>query len=255
MSKSESKIGSAIKEVEHLLDLWLPLRLKYDNVPGVSIAITYEDQILFKKGFGYANLEKKLKAKDDTLYHIASISKTFTSVAILQLVEQNKIRLNDPVGKHVKWFRGRNKNGNLENITIKQLLSNSSGLWRDGDTPHWVTGKFPKDLKPKGNVNLIFKPGSEFKYSNYGFSVLGEVIKSVTGLKYEEYIKKNILNRLGMKSTYPDYKQGLKNIAEGYGRIIPKHKREKFGHYSANAYAPATGFVSNTIDLAKYIIA
>ena len=91
MSKSENKIKLAIKEVEHLLDLWLPLRLEYDNVPGVSIAITYKDKILFKKGFGYSDLEKKLRANENTLYHIASISKTFTSVAILQLVEQTKI--------------------------------------------------------------------------------------------------------------------------------------------------------------------
>ncbi|MEX2013968.1 MAG: serine hydrolase domain-containing protein [Parcubacteria group bacterium] len=253
ISKSENKIRLAVKEVGHLLDVWLPLRLEYDKVPGVSIAITYKDKILYKKGFGYSNLEKKVHANEKTLYHIASISKTFTSVAILQLVEQKKIRLNDRVVKYVKWFKGKNKNGSLENITIKQLLSNTSGIWRDGDTPHWVTGRFPKELRSKEIADLIFKSGSEFKYSNYGFSILGEVIESVTSLKYEEYVEKNILNRLGMNSTSPDYKKGLKNIAEGYGRVIPDYKREKFNHYTANAYAPATGFVSNAVDLAKYI--
>ncbi len=246
------KIVAAINDTSHVLDVWLPTRVKLSDIPGLSIAISYKGKILYRNGFGYADKEKKTKTTENTLYHIASISKTFTAVAILQLVEQGKLKLDDKVSKHVERFKGKNKNGDLKNITIKQLLSNSSGIWRDGDTPHWVTGKFPRTLN-LSTETLIFKPSSEFKYSNFGFSVLGEVIKSVTGLTYEDYVRKNIISVLNLKSTYPDYKNNIKNLATGYGKEVNGRKREKYGHYKTYAYISATGFISNALDLAKYV--
>ena len=246
------RIISAIDDTSHILEAWLPTRVELSDTPGISVAISYKGKILYKNGFGYSDREKGNRANTDTIYHIASISKTFTSVAILQLMEEGKLKLDDPVSIYVKWFKGRNKNGDIKNITIKQLLSNTSGIWRDGDTPHWVTGKFPKKLNISVRNALIFKPSSEFKYSNYGFAILGEVIKMVSGISYEEYVQKNILDVLKLKSTYPDYKNGLRLVASGYGRKIPGKEQEKFAHYKANAYMSATGFLSNALDLAKY---
>ena len=246
------KINNILKDVIHILGVWLPARIKYSDTPGLSIVISHKGKILYKDGFGYADVEKKIKTKEDSIYHIASISKTFTTVAILQLVEKNKLKLNDEVSKYLKWFKGKNKTGRLEDITIKQLLSNTSGIWRDGDTSHWVTGKFPKSLKSLPTDTLIFKPSSEFKYSNFGFSILGEVIKSASGLIYEKYVQENILDVLNLKHTYPDYKNGIKGVATGYGKAITGQKREKFGHHKTNSYMSATGFLSDAIDLAKY---
>ena len=244
-------IATAINDASHILNLWLPTRVKLSDIPGLSIAIIYKGKVLYKNGFGYADVEKKIKAKEDTIYHIASISKTFTAVAILQLVEKGKIKLDDKVSKYIKWFKGKNKSGDLKDITIRHLLSNTSGIWRDGNTPHWVTGKFPKSLTLSKD-SLIFKPSSEFKYSNYGFSILGAVIKVASGFSYEEYVRKNIVDVLNLKSTYPDYKSQIKGIATGYGKEVKGYKREKFSHYKTNAYMPATGFLSNAIDLVKY---
>ena len=246
-------INSAIKEIEHLLDEWLPLRLQYDKVLGVSIAIVYRGEILYKKGFGYSDLEQKVKADENTLYRIGSISKTFTSVAIFQLVEQEKVKLTDSVSKYLPWFKGENKNGNLKDITITELLSHTSGIWGNGNTPHWFTGEFPTTLQPLPSESLVLKPSSEFKYSNYGFAVLGELIATVSGISYEKYIQTNILDRLGMVSTSVDYKEDTTDIASSLGREVPGQERERYGHYPANAYAPATGFISNVVDLAKYI--
>lgn len=244
-------LTSAIKDLSHILDSWLPIRVQQSGFPGLSIAIAHKGVIVYARGFGFADKEKKSKATEKTLYHIASISKTFTSVAILQLAEKGLIGLNDKVSKHVKDFRFENKVGKLEDITIKQLLSNSSGVWRDGDTPHWTTGEFPKTLKWSEGT-LIYKPSKEFKYSNFGFSILGEVIRSVTGMAYEEYVQKNILDVLNLTSTHPDYNSKLKDLASGYGKQFADSKREKFRHFKTHAYAPATGFISNAIDLAKY---
>ena len=247
-----NRIANAIVDVSHILDVWLPTRVGLSDISGLSVAIAYKGKILYKKGFGYADVEKKIKAKENTIYHIASISKTFTAVAILQLEEKGLLKLDDKASKYVTWFKGENKNGDLKNITIRQLLSNTSGVWRDGDTPHWTTGKFPKSLKSASKDILVFKPSSEFKYSNYGFSILGEVITAVTGLSYEEYARKNIINSLKLNSTHPDYKDSIQNLASGYGKEERGSTREKFGHYKANAYMPASGFLSSAIDLAKY---
>lgn len=249
----EIDIKSATKEVEHLLDEWLPLRLQYDKVLGVSIAVIYRGEILYKKGFGYADLEKKVEADENILYNIGSVSKTFTAIAIFQLIEQGKIELTDSVSKYLPWFKGENEKGKLEDITIKELLSHTSGIWRDGNTPHWFSGEFPGTLQPILSEALVFEPSSEFKYSNYGFAVLGELITTVSGIPYQEYIQANILDKVGMASTYTDYKDTIKGIASGLGREIPGQSREQYEHYPANAYASATGFVSNAIDLAKYI--
>lgn len=251
--KQTDKLKSAIQEVGHLLDIWLPFKVKYDNVPSISVAITYKGKVVYNKSFGYADTEKKAKANEHTQYHIASISKTFTSAAILQLLEQKKLKLDDPVSKYIPWLNESVQKTALAGVTIRQVLSHTSGIWRDGNTPHWLDGKFPTDLGAINEKVLFLKPGDEFKYSNYGYALLGEIIEKVSGVSYEKYIQKNILDKLGMTETVVDYSLGMKNVASGYGREIFGNPREKFEHASARAYAPATGFVSSTTDLVKFI--
>lgn len=252
----EKTITDIIKHTGHLIDLWLPLKIRYDKTPGLSVGIVHKGKLIYSSGFGYTDLNKKKKADRDTLYHIASISKTFTAVAIMQLVDDGKLRLDDKVADYIDWFKGKNKNKDSRNITIRQLLSHTAGLFRDGDTPHWETGKFPRDLqKSFSPSSLTLENATGFKYTNYGFSILGLVIEKASGLTYEKYIRKHILKPLNMNSTSPDYLPSLKNVATGYGRDIPDEKRKVFEHYKANAYAPATGFLSNVIDLAKYLSA
>lgn len=246
-------IENISKNIGHVIGLWLPLRIKYAKVPGLSIGIAHQGKLLYQDHFGYADVEKKKKVDENTLYHIASISKTFTSVAIMQLVEKEQLRLDDKVSKYLDWFKGKKGNNDSQNITIRQILSHNAGLFRDGDTPHWETGKFPTDLKRSFSPTSLVKENSTgFKYTNYGYSLLGLIIKEVTGLSYEEYVQKNILDPLRIKSTHPDYSKGIKNIATGYGREIPDQERKTFNHYKTNAYAPATGFISNVANLAKF---
>ena len=250
----KSNIPEAVKQVSHTAKIWLPLKIKYDRMPGISVGVVYKGKLLYQKGFGFADIEKKQRTDEKTLYHIASISKTFTAVSIMQLVERGKLRLDDKVASHIDWFKAKNKNADASNITIRQLLSHTSGIFRDGDTPHWETGKFPKDLKSSfSKKSLRSENLIGFKYANYGFALLGEIIKKASGLPYGEYVKKNILHPLGMKGTVPDYEDGLAHVATGYGRNIPDEKRQKFPHYKTNAYAAATGFLSNVVDLGKFL--
>lgn len=247
------KIINTIKNTEKIIESWLPLKIKYDNIPGLSVGITHNGKLIYENHFGYSDLKKKIKPNKNTLYHIASISKTFTTASIMQLVKKNIISLDDKVSKYINWFSVKNKNKDSKNITIRQILSHSSGLVRDGSELDWNNGKFSSNLEDTFDKNsIIFENCTHFKYSNFGFSLLGEVIEKVTNLTYKEYIEKNILKPLGMNKTLVDYSSDVENLAIGYERKIPEQIRKSFNHYQTGVYAPAAGLISNLNDLAKY---
>ncbi len=249
-----NQISTAIQQIGHIVDAWIPMKIKYDKTPGISIAISHGGKIIYARGFGFADVAHKQKASAETLYHIASHSKMFTAVAIMKLVEEGKLRLDDHVSDYIDWFKAKAKHSDSSHITLRQLLSHTAGVFRDGDTPHWENGKFPKDLKKSfSSKSLVIENLTTFKYTNYGYSLLGLVIEKASGMSYEEYVTKKILKPLGMKNTYVDYKKEIKHIATGYGSETPDQKRIVFSHYATNAYAPATGFVSNATDLIKFI--
>ena len=255
----EKDFTKAIAYTAKILDLWLPLKIQYDRIPGLSVGIVYRGKLVYQKGFGYADVSSKIPATPKTCYRIASISKTFTAVAIMQLVEQGKIRLDDRVDKHLPWFKIKSKRLDSSSITIRQLLSHTAGVFRDGDTPHWEDGKFPdiKGLqKSISEKTLVFKNLTHFKYSNFGFAILGQVIKEVTGSSYDNYVAKHIIQKLGMENTHPDFTQKIsQKLAKGYSRPIPGKDRRAFKHNVTKAYSSAAGFISNIPDLAKYLSA
>ena len=246
---SQKKIDCIVK----IVDTWLDYQQFMKKIPGLSIGIIYRDKIILSKGYGYSNIEQKQIATDKTLYRIASISKLFTAISIMQLVEKEKIHLDDEVSKYVSWLKGQNK------ITIRQLLTHSSGINRDGNTPHWINDDFPEIEKIKKHVSegaITYSPIEKFKYSNLGYTLLGKVIEEVSGTSYKDYVEKNIINKIGLKDTYADIeKKAEEKLATGYGRDMPGFEREKFKNPSTKSMASATGFVSNVNDLCKFMSA
>ncbi len=249
----------AIRHTSKVLDAWLPWKIQYDQIPGLAVGIVYNGKLVYQKGFGYSDIKLKIAMKPKDCFRIASISKSFTAFAIMQLVEKKKINLDDQVETYLPWFKARTKYFNSSTITIRQLLSHTSGIFRDGNTPHWENDKFPDLTRLKkaiSNKSLIFKSLTRFKYSNFGFALLGEVIKEASGLSYNEYVTKHIIKKLKLQRTAPDYK--LKNnigLVKGYSRPIPNKKREVFPCIETKAYSSAAGFISNVPDLAKYLSA
>lgn len=252
----DQNLKKAATATGSLIDLWLPLRIKYSKTPGLSAGIVYKGRLLYKHGFGFADVTKKQKADSATLYRIASISKTFTAVSIMQLVQSGKLRLDDKITDHLSWFKAENDKSDAAYITIRQLLSHTAGLLRDGDTPHWITGKFPKDIKKTFTPDaFVIENLAGFKYTNYGYSILGLIVEKASGMPYAEYVRRHILKPLGMSQSYSDYEDGVTGLATGYGREVPGEKAKTFPHYKTNAYTPATGFISSVDDLAKYAAA
>ncbi len=253
----EKDYTKAIKYATKIIDAWLPWKIQYDRIPGLAVGIIHNGKLVYRKGFGYADVELKIPITPKTCFRIASISKTFTAVAIMQLVEQGKINLDDRVEKYLPWFKAQTKDSDSSNITIRQVLSHTGGVFRDGNTPHWENDKFP-DLaglrKSISNKTVVFENLTKFKYSNFGFALLGEIIKKASCLDYDEYITKHIIKKIGMERTAPDYNKGNNDwLAKGYSRPIPNKEREAFPHSETKAYAPAAGFLSNVSDLSKYL--
>ncbi len=255
----EKDYTKAIKYTSKILDAWLPWKIQYDRIPGLAIGIIRNGKLVYQKGFGFSDIESEIIMSPKTCFRIASISKTFTAVAIMQLVEQKKLSLDDKIEKYIPWFKAQTKYSNSSNITIRQILSHTGGVFRDGNTPHWENDNFPDLAELKKSISektVVFENLTKFKYSNFGFALLGEVIRKASGLDYDEYVTKHIIQKLGMERTAPDYSQEKKDwLAKGYSRPIPNKERGAFSHSETKAYAPATGFLSNISDLSKYITA
>ncbi len=247
---SEATIQTAGK----IIDSWLPVKIKYDELPGVTVGIVHRGKLVYSNAFGLADVEHDTPMSIDTTFRVASISKMFTAVAVLQLVEQKKIRLIDTIGKHLPWTKGA-----VAKLTIKHVLSHTGGMLRDGDTTQWSDDNFPTSEELQASVlrtEAVRKYRNRFKYSNFGYALLGEVIKQSSGLNFEEYVAKNIIRKIGMDGSAPDLTDESKSgLATGYSRFIPDTARTPFNQIPARSYSPAAGVISNILDLAKFVSA
>ncbi len=238
------------------------LRFKYDReeIPGIAVAIAHKNKVILNEAYGYANLEKKEKLTADHFFRIASHSKTFTATAIMQLQEKGKLRLDDFAVDYVKWLNEHTDKRWLK-VTLRQLLSHGAGVIRDGkNADYWQLERpFPNDDELKKEIlasKLVIENNTKHKYSNFGYSLLGYVIESVSGMPYNDYVQKNIVDELQLTSTGAEYKSDIGDkLATGYTRRDANKSRLPITHVDTQAMSPATGFYSNASDLCKYFSA
>ena len=177
--------------------------------PGISIAVVKNGQVVYNKAFGWADGPDQLPATPDTVYHWWSMTKVPTAIAILQLHDAGKLDIDDPVSNYLPFFQVELDGKPAPSITIRQVLRHTSGLpdtipamigWVHYDDVIYNQTDLLKQHLPEYN-QLKFAPDSDVSYSNPGYMVLGAIIEKVSGMQYEEYIRKNILNPLGMDNT------------------------------------------------------
>ncbi len=204
------------------------------GIPGAALAVARDGRLVFARGYGWANLAAQEQTQPDTLFGLASLSKPLTALAVLKLVEQGKLGLDDKafeVLKHIKPLGGARADPRLYQITVRQLLNHSGG-WdhqKSGDPVNWTTQMHLKrgDRSPVPadylisytmGVPLDFDPGTDSKYSNFGFIVLGEVVATVSGQPYEKYVRDNVLAPAGARtaSLHPLNGQYFKHEARRY---------------------------------------
>ena len=243
-----------VKEIIGLIDNWIHYQTYIKEIPSVSVGIFMDDETIFQKAYGYANLETKTKATPSTLYRIASHSKLFTTTAIMKLYSEDKLSLDDRVSQHLEWFQS-SYDEKMEHIRIRHLLTHSSGITRDSDYGHWCTQQFPNFDEMKAMIQKgisVFGTSEHYKYSNIGFTILGMIVSKVSGQSFEDYILA-LAHSLDMEHTYPDLsEENLPRHATGYGLKFPNEPRQVLKHASANIMNSATGLSSNVEDLIKF---
>jgi len=185
---------------------------KAGGVVGGAISLVHGDTLLAFDGFGDADRNPTRAVDASTIWHWASVTKTFTAIGIMQLRDRGRLSLDDPIVKYVPELRAVHDSfGSIEAITIRQLLSHSAGFrnptWPWGGDQPWQPFE-PTDwsqlVAMMPYTEILFKPGSSYSYSNPGFIFLGRVIEKLSGDDYEAYVEKNILRPLGMSHTYYD---------------------------------------------------
>ena len=239
-----------------VLDAWLEAARVAKEEPGLSIAIVHDQDVVWAKGYGLADVARKQAATPETLYRIASLSKLFTATAVMQLRDAGALALDDPVEKHLPWFHVRSAGADAAPITIRQLLTHTSGLARELPLPYWNDLAFPSRedmIRLLATQSAVFAPETEWKYSNLALAVAGEVVAAVSHEPYEDYVRTHILDPLGMRATRVHPSPATPGLAVGYRRRVPGEAREAEDFIDARALTPAASFASNVLDLARLV--
>lgn len=196
-----------------------------------AVLVAEGGNVIFSKGFGYADMDGKVPNKADTKFRLASVSKQFTATLIMQLVELGKISLDGKLTDYLPYYR----KDVGEKITIGQILSHTSGLGNYTDNGEFMRNETGKKAEPREFVlkycsdDLVFEPGSKWAYSNTGYFILGLVIEEVTGKKYDEVLQEKIWTPLGMKNSgYEHSGRTYENMAKGYTNMFGEFKPARY---------------------------
>lgn len=224
-------------------------QMQIDGIPGLSIGFA-KDDFIWAKGFGYADLENKTPATATSAYRLASVTKTMTAVAVLQLVEKGKLELDAEVQKYVPYFPRKRWP-----VTVRQLLGHLGGIshYRNYEVEGRI--KEHKDAREAiaifENFDLVAEPGTKFNYSSYGYNLLGAVIEGAAKQAYGDYMRENIWQPLAMNDTrLDDPDELIPNRVRGYRLIDGEVKNSEFVDVSSRFAAGGTR--STVVDLLKF---
>jgi N-acyl-D-amino-acid deacylase len=205
------------------------------GIPGAALAIARDGKLVYARGFGWSDISSNTAVKPDTLFGMASISKPITAMAVLKLVEDGKLRLDEPAFRILKDIgppRGARVDPRIHQITVRQLLNHTGGWSRSksGDPIGWTPlisrafrvrppitpGQF---ISYMYSVRLDFDPGTQYEYSNVGYAVLAQIVRQVSGQSYEDYVRKNVLEPMGVRSARLHLTQGKYYPGEAKGYL------------------------------------
>jgi len=237
----------------HYIPSWLEFQLRASGQPGCSIAVAYRGRVVLERAFGLANCQTGEALTPRHCFRVASHSKCFTAAGIMKLRELGKLRLNDSIAKYVAGLHPR-----IARASISQVLSHGAGIIRDGDDCSYYYDRrpFPTADELLGALKdpPLIKPNTRFKYSNLGFGLLGLVIEATTGAPYTAWIKREIVDAIGLRETMPDMPiPDGKLFAQGHTDDLLLGKRAVVpGDYVTGALTSAVGFVASASDLASF---
>lgn len=220
-----------------------------EKIPALSIGYL-QDKVMWTRGYGYADLENKIAANADSSYRLASVTKPMTAAAILQLADKGKIDLDAEVQTYVPYFPKK-----PFPITVRQLLGHIAGINAYVNPQleqHFKDHKNTREsIAVFENFDLIAKPGTRFRYTSYGYNLLGAVIEGASGMSYSDYMTKNIWRPLGMSSTRLDNPYDIiPRRVRGYQLLNNQIKHSEFIDISSRFSAGGTR--STVVDMLKF---
>jgi CubicO group peptidase (beta-lactamase class C family) len=257
-SHAAAQSAAADPEVQAQIDLfsaWLDGQIEIRGLPGIVVGVVSGDELVWAKGFGHADLEADRPMEADTRFRMASHSKLFTATAIMQLREQGKVRLDDPVTDHLPWFTFEGAAPDDPPVTIEHLLTHSAGLPREAGS-HWTDWDFPTAEEVRALMpdrRAPFSPEVRWKYSNLAYTIAGMVVEEISGMSWADYLQQNIFDPLGMSASSVDLPDP--ELATGYGSRMPDGSREVLPFVDARGMAAATGLTSTVEDMARFVSA
>jgi CubicO group peptidase (beta-lactamase class C family) len=238
---------------------WVAYKVWQLRVPGVQVAIGYQGEELFSEAWGHADVEAGRRLTTNDLFRIASHSKTFTATALLLLAERGSLRLDDTVGTYVPALV--DGGSPIADATVRELMEMGAGVIRDGhDGDYWSLARpFPDEDELLALVldrGQKVPAGSSFNYSNLGYSLLGLVIAAASGRSYNDFVRQEIVEPLGLRNTGPDWDPSREDdFVVGYSGFHVARHRQRIAHVDTRAMAAATGFHGTASDLVRYFSA
>ncbi|MFP4622090.1 MAG: serine hydrolase [Bacteroidales bacterium] len=228
---------------------FLENQMEADRIPGLSVGF-YKGDYMWTEGYGYIDLENKVEATGESAYRLASNTKSMTAVVILQLQEEGKLDIDDSVREYVPYFPRKRWE-----ITLRQLMGHIGGISHYQDYEEEGSIKEHKDTREAIEIfedfDLVDKPGTKYNYSSYGYNLLGAAVEGAAGMRYGEYLRKNIWEPLDMDHTLMDVPDKIiSNRAEGYRLEFGELKKSEFVNMSSRF--AAGGARSTVVDMLKY---
>ena len=236
---------SKAQNLESKIDKILTNQFK-SNETGVSALVAKDGKVIYRKAFGKANLELDVNMTSDNVFQVGSITKQFTAVGILMLLEEGKLTLDDDITKFIPDYPTNGKK-----ISIHHLLTHTSGIksytsmqkFGEVMTIHKSPLKFIDFFK---NEPMDFEPGEKYKYNNSGYFILGYIIEKASGMSYQKFIKERIFDKIGMKNSYyGSHSEFIKNRASGYSK---NEKNFTNAQYISLTLPYAAGSIMSNVD-------
>lgn len=224
------------------------------HLSSVAYAVLLDGKIIYQSNTGIVNCKTNKVADNQSVYRIASMSKSFASVAVLQLRDAGKIKLDDPVWKYIPELKGQKYSADSPEITVRHLLTHAAGFPEDnpwGDRQLGISEATMLKMFKKG-ISFSNEPGVAYEYSNMGFAMLGQIIKNVSGQSYQSYIIEKVWKPLGMKNTYWDYTKVPDNqLVRGYRWLREQYIEQPIE--PDGAYGIMGGVLTSIEDFSKYM--
>lgn len=222
------------------------------GTPGLAVGVWKDGRVIYARGFGVRAAGEPWPVTTRTVFHMASISKTFVATAVMQLVEGGKVDLDLPVTTYVPYFQL--KDDRYRAITVRQVLSHTAGLPDVGDyawdSPEYDDGALERWIRGLRDSTLIAAPGAKWEYSNIGFELLADLVSIVSGETFETYVKRHILVPAGMRhSTFLMTDVDSANLASGH-EPTPTGQRRAYPYN--RRHAGSSTMHSNVEDLLRY---